>query len=119
MSTVREAAHDDPSAVADPAAVAGLSAAPRRRLPEWVVAVAVGLLVVVAGTIPFLLQHGMYYAGDNAESFVPMWHHLGLQLRAGHWPTMDPSGWYGGNYAAEAGYALWNPVQLLDYVVVS
>jgi hypothetical protein len=70
-------------------------------------------------TIPFLQQHAFYYAGDNPESFVPLWHHFGEQLREGRWPTMDPAGWYGGNYAAEAAYSLWNPVQLLDYVVVS
>lgn len=90
-----------------------------RRLPEWVLALAVGVTVAVITTIPFLLQHGFYYAGDNPESFVPLWHHFGEQLRAGRWPTMDPAGWYGGNYAAEGTYSLWNPVQLLDYVVVS
>jgi hypothetical protein len=82
---------------------------------------AAGVAVVVVGlmTIPFLQRHDMYYNGDNPESFVPLWHHFGEQLRAGHWPGMDPGGWYGGNYAAEGTYALWNPVQLLDYVLVS
>src|SRR4051794_9074934 len=70
-------------------------------------------------TIPFLQRHDMYYNGDNPESFVPLWHHFGEQLRAGHWTAMDPAGWYGGNYAADGTYALWNPVQLVDYVLVS
>src|SRR4051794_26180950 len=70
-------------------------------------------------TIPFLQRHDMYYNGANPESFVPLWHHFGEQLRAGHWTAMDPAGWYGGNYAADGTYALWNPVQLLDYVLVS
>jgi hypothetical protein len=95
------------------------SATGGRRIPEWAVAAAVGVAVALVMTIPFLQQHGFYYAGDNPESFVPLWHHFGEQLREGDWPTMDPAGWYGGNYAAEGTYSLWNPVQVLDYVVVS
>ncbi len=30
-----------------------------------------------------------------------MWHMFGESLRDRQWPTMDPSGWMGGNYAAE------------------
>jgi hypothetical protein len=60
-----------------------------------------------------------YYVGDNPESFVPLWHHFGESLRAGQWPPMDPAGWMGGNYAAEAATALWNPVSLINFVVVS
>jgi hypothetical protein len=90
-----------------------------RGAPDALMAAGVAVAVAVIMTIPFLQWHTMYYIGDNPESFVPLWHHLGEQLRAGHWPTMDPAGWYGGNYAAEGTYALWNPVQLLDYVLVS
>jgi hypothetical protein len=90
-----------------------------RRAPDWVMAAGVAAVVAAVMTIPFLQRHDMYYIGDNPESFVPLWHHFGEQLRAGHWPAMDPAGWYGGNYAAEGTYALWNPVQLLDYVLVS
>ncbi len=89
------------------------------RVPEWVVACGVGLAVAAIMTIPFLQVHVFYYGGDNPESFVPLWHHFGEELRNGRWLTMDPAGWYGGNYAAEGAYALWNPVQLLDYVIVS
>ncbi len=90
-----------------------------RRIPEFVVVLGVGLAVAALTAIPFLLRHTFYYRGDNPESFVPLWHHFGRQLRSGQWPPMDPAGWSGGNYAAEAAYALWNPVQLLDYVLVS
>jgi hypothetical protein len=89
------------------------------RVPEVVVLLGVGLAVAALTAIPFLLRHTFYYRGDNPESFVPLWHHFGRQLRSGQWPPMDPAGWSGGNYAAEAAYALWNPVQLLDYVLVS
>src|SRR3712207_3492972 len=91
----------------------------RHRVPEVVVVVGVGLAVAAVTTIPFLQRHTFYYRGDNPESFVPLWHHFGERLRSGQWPPMDPAGWSGGNYAAEAAYALWNPVQLLDYVLVS
>ena len=50
---------------------------------------------------------------------MPMWHHFGEQLRSGHWLTMDPDGWMGGNYAAEALTGIWNPVNLVNFVVVS
>ncbi|SHN74174.1 hypothetical protein SAMN05660350_02168 [Geodermatophilus obscurus] len=91
----------------------------RHRVLEVVVVVGVGLAVAVLTTIPFLQRHTFYYRGDNPESFVPLWHQFGERLRSGQWPPMDPAGWSGGNYAAEAAYALWNPVQLLDYVLVS
>jgi hypothetical protein len=90
-----------------------------RRIPEAAVTLGVGLAVAVVVTITFLQKHAFYYGGDNPESFVPLWHRFGEQLRSGNWPTMDPAGWTGGNYAAEGVYALWNPVQLLDYVLVS
>jgi hypothetical protein len=112
VSTVRASTRDISS-------VDGTRLAPGRRIPEWAVAVGVGGFVAIVMIIPFLLRHDFYYTGDNPESFVPLWHHFGEQLRAGHWPTVDPAGWYGGNYAAEGTYSLWNPVQGLDYVVVS
>ncbi|WP_104524668.1 glycosyltransferase family protein [Blastococcus atacamensis] len=88
-------------------------------MPEVGVVLLVGALAAAMMTVPFLHRHAFYYGGDNPESFVPLWHHFGQQLRAGQWPTMDPAGWYGGNYAAEGTYALWNPVQVLDYLLVS
>ena len=90
-----------------------------RRTTELLVVLGVGVAVAAMMAIPFLQRHDFYYGGDNPQSFVPLWHHFGLQLRAGHWPTMEPDGWTGGNYAAEGTYALWNPVQLADYVLVS
>lgn len=90
-----------------------------RRLPEWLVVLLVGLGAAAVYVIPYLQHPLFYYVGDNPESFVPLWHHFGEQLRAGHWPTMDPSGWYGGNYTADTAYALWNPVELVNYVIVS
>jgi hypothetical protein len=107
------------STAADTSTGSPTTGRPGRRIPEFVVVLGVGLAVAATMTIPFLQRHGFYYGGDNPQSFVPLWHHFGQQLRAGQWPTMDPVGWTGGNYAAEGTYALWNPVQLLDYVLVS
>lgn len=95
------------------------AAAPRRRPPEWLAVLGVGIAAAVVFAIPYGLRPVFYYTGDNPESFLPLWHHLGAQLRAGQWPVMDPAGWYGGNYAAEGEYSLWNPVQVANYVLVS
>ena len=57
--------------------------------------------------------------GDNAESFAPLWHHLGSELREGRWVSMDPMGWAGGNYLAEAAYGVLNPVSLANFVLMS
>lgn len=91
----------------------------RRRIPGWLVVLGVGLIGAVIYTIPYLQNSLFYYVGDNPESFVPLWHHFGEQLREGQWLTMDPAGWYGGNFAAESAYSLWNPVTLVNYVIVS
>ncbi|MFE3289625.1 hypothetical protein [Rhodococcus sp. NPDC059234] len=89
------------------------------RLPEWAVALAVAVGALGFAAIPRLFNPTFYYAGDTLESFVPLWHHLGSELRAGRWVSMDPSGWMGGNYAAEAAYGIWNPVNLANYALVS
>ena len=98
---------------------------PRRRgrgsrsFPEWLLVVGIGLAAVVMFSIPYWLRPIFYYSGDNPESFVSIWWHFGQQLRSGHWPMMDPASWYGGNYAAEGEYPMWNPVELVNYVLVS
>src|SRR3954465_2459137 len=89
------------------------------RLPEWLVTLGVGLLAAGVCVIPQWRGTFFYYVGDQYEQFAPLWHVFGEQLRAGHWPTMDPAGWAGGNYAAEALLGIWNPVNLLDFVLVS
>ena len=90
-----------------------------RRAPDWLVAIAVGGLVALVGVIPQWRGTFFYYVGDQSEQFAPLWHLFGQQLRDGRWPTMDPAGWAGGNYAAEALDGIWNPVSVLDFVLVS
>ncbi len=90
-----------------------------QRAPEWVVALSVAVVAMVLCVIPQWRGTFFYYVGDQHEQFLPLWHHFGEQLRSGHWPTMEPDGWMGGNYAAEALTGIWNPVNLVNFVVVS
>jgi len=90
-----------------------------RRLPDWLWALGVGALAALIAAVPQWRGDFFYYVGDAPEQFTPLWHLFGDQLRSGHWPTMDPAGWLGGNYAAEAMTGLWNPVNQLDYLLVS
>lgn len=90
-----------------------------RQAPEWVVAVGVAGVAMVLAVIPQWAGTFFYYAGDQHEQFLPLWHHFGEQLRAGQWPAMEPDGWMGGNYAAEALLGIWNPVNLANFVLVS
>jgi len=57
--------------------------------------------------------------GDNAESFFPLWHMVGTALRDGHWLGFDPDGFAGGNIAGEANYGIFNPVVLVNAVIIS
>ena len=103
------------------AELAGRAGAARIRCgaPEWLVVLGVGLLGALLYLIPPVQHAIFYYVGDNPESFVPLWHLFGEQLRGGQWLTMDPAGWYGGNYGAEAALSLWNPFALAQFLVVS
>jgi hypothetical protein len=121
---------DDAAAPVPPAGPAhGGSASPGRpgtglaarvgRSPEWLVTLLVGAVTAVLGVIPQWRGTFFYFVGDQPEQFAPMWHLFGQQLRAGHWPVMDPNAWMGGNNAAEGLTGIWNPVNLLDYLLVS
>lgn len=79
----------------------------------------VGAAAVLIGLVPRLVYPRFYYAGDMLESFIPSWHRIGTALRAGEWLTVNPDAWIGGNYAGEAAYGLYNPVNLANYVLVT
>ena len=79
----------------------------------------VGLLVAVLAQVPALVNPSFYFWDDSAAQFLPMWHRLGERLLAGEWPLgLDPDLWMGGNLAAEALFGIWNPVNLLDCLLV-
>ncbi|MGP4021312.1 GtrA family protein [Saccharopolyspora sp. 5N708] len=91
------------------------------RLPrgDWRGAVGVGLLVALLSQIPVLVNPSFYFWDDSAAQFLPMWHRLGERLLAGDWPLgLDVDSWMGGNLAAESLFGIWNPVHLLDCLLV-
>lgn len=83
-----------------------------RRWRDVVAALGVMAPVAVMAQIPLLANHWFYYWDDTANTWMPTWYLLGQQLAAGHWPTMLPGLWRGGNLAAEVQYGIWNPVIL-------
>lgn len=81
-----------------------------------VVACAVALLA----QLPFLRNRLFYAWDDSAAQFLPTWHYLGQRLAEGDWPhPLSVDNWMGGNFAAEALFGQWNPVNLVNYLVVA
>jgi hypothetical protein len=75
-----------------------------------------GLHVVVVT----LLNREFLIHGDTDAQFAPTWYHLGELVRGGQWPPLlDPDSWAGGNYAAEALFGVYNPVNVLIWVFMS
>lgn len=66
-----------------------------------------------------LFNPTFYFLADTAEGAYGQWFELGQQVRAGHWPLMNPDAWMAGNYVAEGQWGLWNPLVLLIGVLVS
>jgi hypothetical protein len=108
-----------PSLTRVSSAVDATPARPRQRTPEWMIGLGVVAATVVICVIPQWRGTFFYYVGDQHEMFLPLWHHFGEQLRSGHWPTMEPDGWMGGNHAAEALTGIWNPINLAIFVGIS
>ena len=86
--------------------------ADRRR--GLVIGSAVAVVVALLAQVPLLSNRLFYFWDDSAVEFMPDWYKLGEQLLAGHWPTLLPDMWAGGNFAAEALVGIWNPVVLTD-----
>lgn len=75
--------------------------------------------VVVLGLLP-VLQTGHFYFHDDSEAvFLPTWKMAGTDLLDGTWPTMRPDLWMGGNWAVEAQFGLWSPVNLVVMMAVA
>lgn len=90
-------------------------------LPRWVWPLGVTVLSFLYALVPAILgSRSFYRRGDSASQFIPTWAHLGDLLRDGTWPpTMDPNSWHGGNYAAEALFGVYNPVNALNWLFAS
>ena len=76
----------------------------------------VAVVVAVLAQIPLLTNRFFYLWDDSAAEFLPVWHRIGADLLAGHWNPLVPGMWNGGDFAAEALFGIWNPVELLDAV---
>ncbi|MGI8577749.1 MAG: hypothetical protein ACR2KG_07485 [Nocardioidaceae bacterium] len=85
----------------------------------WPILVCV-LTAVLAALVPVVGGNLFYLRGDSFGQFLPTYYHLGMMVRGGHWPpAMDPATWTGGDYAAEGLFGIYNPINTLNWVMVS
>lgn len=96
--------------------VAGRS--PERR-PRWLPVAALAATVALLGLLPFWANREFYFADDSAAVFLPTWRAAGLDLLSGSWPALRPDVWMGGNWAVEAQFGLFSPVNLVLMMVVA
>lgn len=87
---------------------------------RWLWPLVVCVVTAAYACIPFLAHPYFFQRGDTAAQFAPTWFHLGEMVRSGQWPTwLDPDAWAGGNYAAEALFGIYNPINLLIWLWMS
>ncbi len=108
---------------------AGTSGATAQRRPQasrryfmqhdWHWGIVTAAIAAVASIIPRLFNPTFYYWDDMMQSFLPLWRHMGEEIRSGRFPLMEPGGWVGGNIVAEVGYGIFNPVNIVNSVIVS
>lgn len=91
----------------------------RSTLQEAATLIGVALTVVGVAVLVRLVEPDFFLWGDNAESFFPLWHRIGSDLRDGVWTPLVPDLWMGGNLAAEATFGILHPLVLGDAVMVS
>ena len=90
-----------------------------RYCPAWLPLIATVAIAVVATIIPELCAPGFYYWDDNMHLFLPTMYEIGASLRSGHMPWITDRTWFGGNLVGEGQFALFNPVSLALYAVIS
>ena len=81
--------------------------------------VAIALLAMATAAIPLLWNRFFYFADDFQTFFMPVFLEIACQLKRGIFPLATEHSWYGGALMAEYQFALFNPVSLLLYVVMS
>ncbi|KUM41680.1 hypothetical protein [Arthrobacter sp. EpRS71] len=86
---------------------------------DWHWGIITAAIAAVASIIPRLFNPTFYYWDDMMQSFLPLWRHMGEEIRSGRFPLMEPGGWVGGNIVAEVGYGIFNPVNIVNSVIVS
>ncbi len=88
--------------------------------PRWMWPVVVVAATAAFGTIPKIASTWFYERGDTAAQFAPTWYHLGRLTRDGVFPAwMDPGTWAGGNYAAEALFGIYDPLNIPVWLAMS
>jgi hypothetical protein len=93
---------------------------PARDRGRWLWPLVVCLVAAAYACIPYLAHPYFFQRGDTAAQFAPTWFHLGDMVRSGQWPPwLDPDAWAGGNYAAEALYGIYNPLNILVWLWMS
>lgn len=88
-------------------------------LRDWHIGMGAAVLAAVISLIPRIFSPTFYYWDDMMQSFLPMWRHLGEEMRQGNFPLMEPDGWVGGNVIAEVGYGIFNPINIANSYIVS
>lgn len=69
--------------------------------------------------VPLLSSTRFFMRGDTDAQFSPIWWHLGDLVSQGNWPpALDPDAWAGGNYAAEALFGVYSPLNVLIWLYV-
>lgn len=95
-------------------------AAPTSRAGRIVWPAVVCAATAVSALVPVLASRTFYMRGDTGAQFAPTWFRLGELVRDGHWPpVMDANAWVGGNFAGEALFGVYNPLNVLVWVAVS
>ncbi len=91
-----------------------------RRTTGFWVATGVCVAVALLAQLPLVRNRVFYFWDDSAAQFLPMWHRLGERIAEGQWPPLlDIDSWMGGNLAAEALFGVYNPVNVVNYLVVA
>lgn len=110
-----------PAAPSDTPSDTGAAPPDEPRVPAWTWPLGVTALTFVYALVPPLVGATNFYRrGDSASQFLPTWVHFGDLLRSGTWPPlMDPNSWHGGNYAAEALFGVYNPINAINWLMVS
>ncbi|MBD8044215.1 hypothetical protein H9638_10395 [Arthrobacter sp. Sa2BUA2] len=89
------------------------------RVKDWQIVLLAPAVTVLLCFIPRFFNNTFFYWDDTMQSFLPVWRSLGQELLSGNFEMMDPGGWVGGNYIAEVGYGIWNPLNLVNFMLVA
>jgi hypothetical protein len=78
-------------------------------------------LAATLGTslVPLIWDRRYYFHGDTQIGAVGQWFHLGVALRQGHWPLLDPQIWPAGNIISEGQWGLFSPLAIFIALTIT